>query len=853
MSCKRSRRTPVAEPEPSPVSADDAASVWTNAIVQNVASFLPSNEVACLRLVNKATAEQFRGHARIRLSQPVPPWAFTERWSAPGSCKQYTREQQEKLVSLVAASGVVANLAVALAATGRARARQEDLEAAAEAGTLDMCKHLVGPGRLVGAVLWPEVLHAAARGGHRLVCEWCLEAGEHIGPTELGEAAIQAATAGHAALMDWLLVQIRSKLRPGTEPYDPFELAEAVVEGCDFATVQHLWQDPAHAAEMQGLQGHDHEDLLSAALRSRGPDWQAKAEWLMAAHGLALDSGVFYEDAVGLPAEAALERYEWLKGRGCAPDDEAVEAAVESGNAAAVGWLLAQGLRPAIVPVVLGEAAHAGHLGVLQAVHGAGLEINFKEVAIEAASGGRLAVLTWAVGLLRAAQRGNFLEDTIMTAAAEGGCLECMRWLAERGADMEDDAWPAAVSSGCEAAVELLVELGCPKPTDGRPYGRAVEEHEWAMLPLLRRLEVPLGRVKPKGLFLAAAQGGAPLRSLQWLVAEFGVPEWGVLTRAAGEAWHAGGQPEVLAWIKGLARFTELREARDECHQWEDIDDDQQLMPYAVHLAALKGCGLATVKRLGKLVGPLEDEDLDAALGAALRCALPDWPDKAAWLLSLGARPQPSHYAAPAKLPGPEALQRYAWLQSEGCAPDPADDHTVLEVVRNGNGPALEWLLAAGVRPDPSGKLYDNRIHVAACSSHLGVLQALKAAGCSGLDPKKLMGAAAGGGHLELMAWVYEEFDWGDDAALSSPGLFSAAVDGQPYERAILENEWGVMRPMRAAGLDFGPTSVGVRNRDLYGMACREHAPSPVRRWLEAERFPGAMPRWSGAGEQAPA
>ncbi|KXZ47192.1 hypothetical protein GPECTOR_37g198 [Gonium pectorale] len=81
---------------------------------------LDSNEVPSFRLVNKASASQFRAphHITYRLSQPVPPDAFAAHWLAPGSIRGLTLARRRQLLSLTATSDVVANLEVAKKAAG---------------------------------------------------------------------------------------------------------------------------------------------------------------------------------------------------------------------------------------------------------------------------------------------------------------------------------------------------------------------------------------------------------------------------------------------------------------------------------------------------------------------------------------------------------------------------------------------------------------------------------------------------------------------------------------------------------------------------------------------------------------
>ncbi|KXZ49369.1 hypothetical protein GPECTOR_22g963 [Gonium pectorale] len=89
-------------------------------LADKVVGYLDPNEMPIFRLVNKAAAAQFRGpdHTTFRLSQPVPPHAFAAHWLAPGATRGLPLGRRRQLLCLTAASGVVANLEVAVRAAG---------------------------------------------------------------------------------------------------------------------------------------------------------------------------------------------------------------------------------------------------------------------------------------------------------------------------------------------------------------------------------------------------------------------------------------------------------------------------------------------------------------------------------------------------------------------------------------------------------------------------------------------------------------------------------------------------------------------------------------------------------------
>ncbi|KXZ49730.1 hypothetical protein GPECTOR_20g587 [Gonium pectorale] len=90
-------------------------------LAERIVHCLDRNDIAAtFRRINKTTAEHFSGtlHTTIHLSEPVPPHAFAAHWLTPGATRGLTLARRRKLVRLVAASGVLPNLEVALQAVG---------------------------------------------------------------------------------------------------------------------------------------------------------------------------------------------------------------------------------------------------------------------------------------------------------------------------------------------------------------------------------------------------------------------------------------------------------------------------------------------------------------------------------------------------------------------------------------------------------------------------------------------------------------------------------------------------------------------------------------------------------------
>ncbi|KAG2491194.1 hypothetical protein HYH03_010404 [Edaphochlamys debaryana] len=600
----------------------DASLVWLPGVIECIAARLGGNEAACLRVVSKATAAALGDRATLILSKPMPQWAFRERWSAPGACRDMTRSQRQQFVCLVAASNDVANLEVALAATGLSPTPSL-LEAAASGGAMETLLWLLGPGGLQPRVRWVEVLCAAASTNQRCVVDYILERTEaELLPPDVDQAyqgtlrttcvraaRVVAARAGHTALFEHF-AKVASEADMDFEAldsglayaHDMLELYAAALEGCDLATVKRLVSEYGEVHQLRAFleeeeveeeeeeDVEDIETLVAAALRSRQSDWRERAEWALAQGELL--RGEAAEEcylAVRLAScdaaspglgPAAVERFEWLKGKGCPPESVrlVLGAAVEEGNLEAVQYLLAEGCEMAEESLfeVQMAAAEQGHLAVLQALEQAGCEIETEAVVYGAAAGGRLDVLKWAVETFEVTLH-NFGQMAHVAIVA--GSLETVRWFVTdqagpRAAVTERD-WVAAVRSGSEAMVELLAELGCPKPDDGEAYHYALHKGEWRMLPALRRAGLSFGPPHQR-LMVAAIDAGAPLATLQWLEGS-GCPglDWAEVQAAAERAGELGGSSGDEEEEEDGEEGSEGREEGEEEDEEETEESDE--------------------------------------------------------------------------------------------------------------------------------------------------------------------------------------------------------------------------------------------------------------------------------------
>ncbi|KXZ49592.1 hypothetical protein GPECTOR_20g448 [Gonium pectorale] len=557
----------------------------------------PNEAATSFRLVSKAAAAQFRGpeHTTVRLSRPVPPHAFAAKWLAPGATRGLTLERRRQLISLTAASGVVANLEVAVRAAGfdLALHRIELLTAAAGAGSLDSCKwlwerHPCPPHDYVDEALCYElcgalegrVLHAAARGGHQHICEWLFTLDVEWEESAVADAPNAAARGGHPELADWLLQWYGADPNGLDNPIHRLpnddddevqgQLVIATAEGCDLAALQHRVQrdgwgyipyDPDDA--VGGRDSGAKALAMWAATGSRTPDWRAKVEWL-AAQGAQLLTSAQAALAPDAPARLA-----WLHGRGHAlrAMPGLVNGAAEAGNVAALQYLLAEVFtQPSSSHHATDIAAGGGHLAALQALHAAGWAVHCPRVAQLAALGGHLHVVAWLVEALGA--EALPLDAWLFSHAARSGSVELMAWLRDHGCPWDKRALVGAAESGCEEAVEWLVARGCPMPGGhNSAYELTACDHgDLAMLRCLWRLGVPWGH-SFKSLFedvIDSYKGGLP--ALRWLL-EVASPAERASVRPALQAWgkqhfhyrFEAPAAELLALLGWLSQEAELQ------------------------------------------------------------------------------------------------------------------------------------------------------------------------------------------------------------------------------------------------------------------------------------------------------
>ncbi|PNH07685.1 hypothetical protein TSOC_005822 [Tetrabaena socialis] len=412
------------------VEADEAITdpslVWLEVYVDRFADFLSLNEVACvLRLVNKATAEQFSDKIRAEQNKEL---RTTTHLSQP----------RRQLPRLTACSGSIANLEVLRVHDDVTTnpLSYEVFEAAAGAGRLEVCRWLAQQRCPSRSRKNESVLSAAAQGGHTAVCEWLLANG--CSPGDRSAAAAAAARAGHIRLMDWLL----SGLEPGVHG-----LLVAAAEGCDLPTLQGLHR--THRTSGGLALAQEQIQMVASAAASSTADYPAKVKWL---------------EGQGCPRhpKACLEvtrvvdgrdRLQWLQERGYDLEFLVADAAARYGNTKALKFVLKTGGKLGTMAnprAIACEAAAGGHLSVLMVLRGRKAPMGH-DTAAAAAAGGHLRVVKWLAETL-----GVALHADVFTSAAKSGSMELLEWLRKRGCPWDAPTFAAAAEAGCEEQLEWL-------------------------------------------------------------------------------------------------------------------------------------------------------------------------------------------------------------------------------------------------------------------------------------------------------------------------------------------------------------------------------------------------------------
>ncbi|KAG2487334.1 hypothetical protein HYH03_014050 [Edaphochlamys debaryana] len=429
--------------EPPPSAA------WPPYITRLIGSYLTARESALLRLVDKTAAAAI-SPCTYHLSQRVPWGVFAAHWSAPAACRYLTYDQRLKLLTLVAASGDVANLDTAIESVGidvGSSLALEIMRAAAEAAEFSAWQELAERELFSAHQGWGHVLTGAAKTG----CQGLRDAAlEHAQPT--AEAACTAAEHGHVDLAAWF----RDKAPWRYE--DGLELVKAAARGCSLEGFQQLCLEEMPPTETLGAECE--RELLAPVAASPMPDWRERADWMVRTYGCEPCTEAYARAAELLPGSRAVERFAALRELGYPLDkglkadfaeeafpydDEDLEnvfgGILRSGNVDALRWLAAETQQVALATTKnrwskrwdrdVEQAAKDGKLDVLKALADAGwTRWNGARLAMAAVEGGALRVLTWLVDTSRA---GGRLTWGHSVAAARSGTPELLSYLRAHG------------------------------------------------------------------------------------------------------------------------------------------------------------------------------------------------------------------------------------------------------------------------------------------------------------------------------------------------------------------------------------------------------------------------------------
>ncbi|KXZ51800.1 hypothetical protein GPECTOR_11g242 [Gonium pectorale] len=712
-------------------------------VAARVLSVLDKNELATsFRLVSKAAAAQLRDpeHTTVRLSHPVPPHAFAAKWLAPGATRGLTLAQRRRLLCLTAASGVLANMEIAVQAAG-GMPLDPVFEAAASAGQLHICKWLRARGCFADSQddQFPmSALSAAAVAGREDICEWLLD--ECAGDCEWSWFAVAAAAAGgHVALMEWLVQNRRDD--DGPPPLvgnGYYQYIDSAAWGCDLATVQRLWR---------GFQedGVDNPDLLgevlAAAAASPTPDWQPKVEWLESV-GCG-PTCLAAAKAAACPDAGA--RLAWLRDRGYPFDASAVAAAAGAGNETALQCLLA-GMRPpddqtagnaaakAAVKAAAKAAAAGGHQAVLQALREAGWSLNVSSVMKAAAQGGHLHLLIWVWEELGRSKE-RLLTAELFTAAAESGSVEMLAWLQDRPCKMSQCAWEAGAKAGCVAALEWLKGNDCPMPLPAE-----LQEH---VVSFMDRNEVATSfRQVDKAT-------AAMFRALEYTTVRLSQP---VPPRAFAAKWLAPGAARGLA----LRQREQLLCLTASSGVLQNLEVAVTVLRAAGYPLTATAFAAAAAAGRFHVCSWLREQNCPST-GALTAAAAGGHVHICEWLFAKGMCQD-------------EAL-RFLLAEEMGIEPD--NGHAARNATRAGHLAALQVLHDAGwIRaPDAvaASAAYYGHLHVLVWLEETLGVAALR------LRPALLSNAAASGS-VELMAWLRQRGCPWDEAAFTSAACSGCEV-----------------------------------------------------------------------------
>ncbi|EFJ40917.1 hypothetical protein VOLCADRAFT_99162 [Volvox carteri f. nagariensis] len=557
-------------------------------LFERIASFLEPNEVACsVRIINKDTAQLFRTSREVRLSQPVPHHAFLWRFGNPEAWRPFTLQKRLELLCLVAHSGSLANLQVAVATAG-CSLMPEAFRAAAAGGHVNVCEWLIAENcpMDLGAVkvassaghygvvrlLLPHqqlvtstdvscdaAWTAAAGAGQRALCERLLDDG--IPPGK--EALFAAARGGHVDLTEWML---QLPQLPALDDGDKALLLRRAAYGFDLVSLQRLFScQQVHNSRMNLV---ERNAAAAAALAAPTRDWRDKVQWLAGGEMMSLDGFSFPDMCEFLrrpDCHHRLQLVDWAFSKRFYHDTFYTGFAVQAANMPLLQYLRGRGMSLASrdLDVAASQAAEHGDVEFLNQVLALGHTLHV-ELVKAAARGGHLHVLQWMAGPqgeryggLQALRQALASPD-LAEVAASSGSVEVMAWLRCRGCPWNKWVFVAGAGAGSLRLLQWLAAWGCPMGSLGEPYTKAGSNGDFASLRCLRRLGCPWG---PDGWTFSQAVYDAhcvsdrpcSLAVLKWLLAEGCPVDWRAAKDRVADRFRARRDAEsqhILAWIE---------------------------------------------------------------------------------------------------------------------------------------------------------------------------------------------------------------------------------------------------------------------------------------------------------------
>ncbi len=378
-----------------------------------LAQLPPNDIACNVRFVCKEAGAQLKGPQHITVSvgdKParfrstddpglvVPAHALLGRWGHPGAGSGLTYTRRQQLLCQAARTGSIPALDQLSSSLG-CLISQFVLYAAASAGQLDLCRWLlqqhpdppylighanfdscvlvreaVGSGNTelvsalldMGCKLYSQHLNCAIERNDRAMCEWLASRGcpwtAHDDPRDARSSlasrlllserhpAAAAALKGNLPLLAWAL----SHGKDDGSVYVPYHRARLLLadmaHGCPLSTLKQLYQQLYPTLIMHAhVDPRDATAMLVGAACSPTPDWHDKVLWLAGQAPQFPNVAPDLARRLAACKEDAVERVEWLRGRGqvlTGPDAEEELAlfAAAYGNLPLLEFLMHKGV-----------------------------------------------------------------------------------------------------------------------------------------------------------------------------------------------------------------------------------------------------------------------------------------------------------------------------------------------------------------------------------------------------------------------------------------------------------------------------------------------------------------------------